>query len=65
MKSALGDENKKVPLKQGAVGPEAFPEMHEFEDPHHPHDPWCKQASSLLDHWLQLTTLILNFLDPS
>jgi len=50
LKSALGDENKKVPLKQGAVGPEAFPEMHEFEDPHHPHDPWCKQASSLLDH---------------
>lgn len=39
LKSSAGDENENVPLRHGAVGPILFPVIHEFDDPHHPHDP--------------------------
>ena len=47
--SGEGKENKKVPFKQGAKGPEEVPATQLFFSPHHPHPDCCTHEGGLVE----------------
>lgn len=48
-----GEEKRKVPLKQGAMGPVEFPGIQVLDCPHHPHLGLFTQLSGIVEKTLQ------------